>query len=854
MCRRILLALVLACSLVACAAPAAHAHVTPTRNLEALAHVDEFPVPSNGIRWAYSSCWAYVHSDGREYALLGVSNGTAIYNITDPEAPFRVAFIPGPPSIWREMKQYRSWVYIVTEGTGTGRGVQIVRMTNPDLPVLVNTYSGAFQRSHTVSVDTTRALLMCSGTWNGTGFQTGVRVLSLANPESPVEIGAWPGTPLPLPDSSYVHDVDIDGTRWWLSSIGAGLLRLVDATNPAQPVLLRDFGYPLARTHSSSLGENGRHVYATNEDNALPITIIDVLDPKAMQVVGEFTSNPVAIMHNPRVLGSELWVSAYTEGVRVFDLTDPLRPALCAWGDTYDGPSGGYNGIWEVCPYLPSGTIVASDMSTGLHLFRARREHGFLWVRVRDAGDQSPLAGAHAALASGDVHSETAADGYCTLAPMAGADVLHVSRFGYESVSLPFSITQGGRDTIDVALTRLPTRDVTVAVTHATTLAPIEGAHVEFQGTPIHGHTGADGRVSLGETPIQSHDVEVTAPGFVSREFAWWPAAAPLSVPLSPVAHWDALETWNAGWIVGATGDDATSGLWTRVEPLGTGPRPAATRPQPALERPGFIPRPRPSPLHEEETILTQGNAAPYFDNTPSPGSFCFVTGQGTDSTQWDQADVDGGRTTLTSPWLPVSGMSRPTLSLWRWFYSHDALDTEQPDPDDSLTILVTANGLTWVRAETIRGWADRWTESRFDVQALVGPSNFVRVRFVATDGNRPTAVEAAIDDVALWDGEAEPLSVPPTGGSLRMGRAEPNPASEEVTFAVMLVEAHEVRLEVHDISGRLVHAESRRLPAGESAWRWDGRSNGSRAPAGVYHARLRVGEETRVRRFALTR
>jgi len=851
---RILLRTLLPGALLASVALPARAHQPPARNLATLAHLNQYPVPADGIRWPYSSCWAYAHADGREYALLGVSDGTAIYNITDPEAPYRVGFIAGPPSIWREMKSYRSWVYIVTEGTGTGRGVQIVRMTDPENPVLVNTYVGSFLRSHTVSVDTTRALLVCNGTWNGAGSQTGVRVLSLADPESPVEIGWWPGTVVPFGDSLYVHDTQIDGTRWWFSSIGAGTLRAIDASDPAQPTLLHDFSYPLARTHSSWIEGSGRYVYACNEDNGLPITVIDVQDPAAMQVVGGVTSNPAAIMHNPRVLGSELWVSAYTEGVRVFDLADPVRPAMSAWADTYEGPSGGYNGAWEVCPYLPSGTVVASDMNTGLFLFRPQRLHGVIWVRVRESGSGAPVPAAHAELASEELHSTTDASGLATLAPLPGADSVVVSRFGFATARVPFAIATGARDTIDISLVRLPARDVSVRVTDLVGGGPIAGAHVEFVGTPLHDHTDAAGEAAWEAAPVQAYTIDVSAPGYAPQSLTWWPTVAPLRLPLEPVLLWDALESASTGWTVGAPGDDATSGVWTRVEPLGTGPRSGAIAPTRAIARPGLPPRPGESPLHEDHELPTQGNAAPYADNTPV-GSFCFVTGQGTDSTNWDQADVDGGRTTLTSPWLPLIGMTRPMVSLWRWFHSYDATDTEQPDPADHLVLSLSRDGVSWTVVDTIRGRANAWTETRIDVRASLGAGSLVKLRLAATDGGLPSTVEAAVDDVAVYDGEAIALEVPPPDLALHLALTGPHPARGQVSFSLQVPMTGRVDFEVLDIAGRRWHADSRELSRGRHTLTWRGvHARGGRAAAGVYLARVRVAGEERVQRFVLAR
>src|SRR5436190_1173629 len=71
----------------------AHAQVT-SRNVTLLSHVNEYPSAPFGLRFAYSACWSYIHPDGREYAVLGVASGTAIYNVSDPVFPHRVAFIP----------------------------------------------------------------------------------------------------------------------------------------------------------------------------------------------------------------------------------------------------------------------------------------------------------------------------------------------------------------------------------------------------------------------------------------------------------------------------------------------------------------------------------------------------------------------------------------------------------------------------------------------------------------------------------------------------------------------------------------------------------------------------------------
>ncbi|MDP7529650.1 MAG: hypothetical protein QGH61_09990, partial [Candidatus Marinimicrobia bacterium] len=56
-------------------------------NVPLLAHVNDYP--SVG----YNDCWGYTAPDGREYAFLGVRNGTSILDITDTDNVYEVTFI-----------------------------------------------------------------------------------------------------------------------------------------------------------------------------------------------------------------------------------------------------------------------------------------------------------------------------------------------------------------------------------------------------------------------------------------------------------------------------------------------------------------------------------------------------------------------------------------------------------------------------------------------------------------------------------------------------------------------------------------------------------------------------------------
>jgi hypothetical protein len=44
---------------------------------------------------------------GREYALMGLANGVAVVDITNPEAPQQIGAANGTTTTWRDMKVYQ---------------------------------------------------------------------------------------------------------------------------------------------------------------------------------------------------------------------------------------------------------------------------------------------------------------------------------------------------------------------------------------------------------------------------------------------------------------------------------------------------------------------------------------------------------------------------------------------------------------------------------------------------------------------------------------------------------------------------------------------------------------------------
>ncbi len=175
----------------------------------------------------------------------------------------------------------------------------------------------------------------------------------------------------------------------------------------------------------------------------------------------------------------------------------------------------------------------------------------------------------------------------------------------------------------------------------------------------------------------------------------------------------DDLET-DTGWTAGVAGDTATTGIWTRVDPIGTG-------------------------------------AQPEDDHTPGAGRFCFVTGQGTPGGGVGENDVDGGTTTLVSPPFDLAGADESEVGYWRWFSNNAG---GNPGEDVLRIDISNDNGSNWTTVETVgptgAAASGGWRFHMFRVADVVTPTSAMRLRFVASDLGGGSIVEAGVDDLVI--------------------------------------------------------------------------------------------------------
>lgn len=337
--------------------------------------------------------------DGKEYALIGLSNGTAFIDISDPVNPVYLGKLPTETgsTLWRDLKVYNNHVFVVSEASS--HGMQIFDLThlrdvpNPpvtfDADLVYNPFGGS---AHNIVINEETGYAYPVGTGAAGG---GVHFINVQDPMNPVDEGDWQ-------DISSVHDsqvvvyngpdADYQGREILINSVGWGnVVSIVDITNKANPQLISSFNYSNpAYTHQGWFTEDHKYFILGDEIDESTVgfdtrtIVFDLSDLDNPQHHFDYFGPTQAIDHNGYVLGDKYYLANYTAGLRVLDISDIENENMTEIGyfDSYpNGHPVSYEGAWSVYPYFGSGNIVISDM-----------QRGFVLVKSSEVDTEDPVA------------------------------------------------------------------------------------------------------------------------------------------------------------------------------------------------------------------------------------------------------------------------------------------------------------------------------------------------------------------------------------------------------------------------------------------------------------------------------
>lgn len=302
---------------------------------------------------AYNDCWGYSAPNGVEIAILGLSQGVSFVDVTDPRNPIEVAFFQGLPTTHRDFRTYEEFVYEVNE---TGGGLRIYDLSDPRHPLFVRNWDETFTTAHNIGIYDGFAYVVGA---KKDGGNVGTRILDLSAPFQPDEVGSY--------TDHYVHDIFVRDDVAYMSTIQRGGFTVVNVSDKSQPRHVTFRPYSGANTHNAWLSKDSKHLLTTDETSGGHLRIWTTRD---WSEVAEWSAHPSASIHNVLVKGDSAYISYYTEGFHVLDISKPMFPVPVASYDTWPGASGGFNGAWGVYPFAKSGNIYVSDIATGLYVIR----------------------------------------------------------------------------------------------------------------------------------------------------------------------------------------------------------------------------------------------------------------------------------------------------------------------------------------------------------------------------------------------------------------------------------------------------------------------------------------------------
>lgn len=370
----------------------------------------------------------------KEYALVGLTDGVSFVDVTNPNKPELVGVLaesewPLKSSIlatedfpacnlglgtsitakavtkgtaWRDMKVYDHHMFVVSDGQLHGMQVFDLSRLRAYKGIPLSFQEDAlyteFGNAHNIAINEETgfgyAIGVTSAERCGSRQATGLHMIDLRNPKNPEFAGCYVDPETEFSSSvnvgtGYIHDTqcvnysgpDLEhrGKELCFSS-AEGAVVITDVSDKQAPKTLAAHSEPsMEYSHQGWLTEDQRYFLMNDEldelnfGRATKTYIWDLNDIEQPQFLGYHTHTTPSIDHNLYVHNQYVLQSNYTSGLRIFNLLNLEDAQLNEEGFFDSEPShndANFSGTWSNYPFLPSGTILLSDIYNGLFILR----------------------------------------------------------------------------------------------------------------------------------------------------------------------------------------------------------------------------------------------------------------------------------------------------------------------------------------------------------------------------------------------------------------------------------------------------------------------------------------------------
>ncbi|MEP0133222.1 MAG: choice-of-anchor B family protein [Eudoraea sp.] len=322
---------------------------------------------------------------GKEYALVGVNNGTAFVDITDTEQLIYLGKLPSATvsSSWRDIKVYQDHAFIVSEAGGHGMQVfDLTKLRNvvnaPETFVADTRYTG-FGNAHNIVINEVSGYAYAVGTET---FNGGAHFINIQDPKNPIAAGGY-GANGYSHDAQVVSyngpDADYTGQEIFIGA-NENQVAIVDITDKDNPMQISTFQYTnIGYTHQGWFSEDQRYFILGDELDEIQLgfdsrtLVFDLSDLDNPILHTTYLGETAAIDHNGYVKGDIFYLANYTAGVRILDISGIDGQSIVEEGffDSYPtNNTAAFEGVWSVYPYFESEKIIVNDINSGLFVIK----------------------------------------------------------------------------------------------------------------------------------------------------------------------------------------------------------------------------------------------------------------------------------------------------------------------------------------------------------------------------------------------------------------------------------------------------------------------------------------------------
>lgn len=379
--------------------------------------------PSNNNEPRLNDIWGWIDPETqKEYALVGLTDGVSIVDVTDPVEPVVIAKLLEPntaqksvmsyddlqyhddhdgfkeASSWRDIKVYQNTMYVVSEQPSYGMQIfnltRLRDITNPPAFLNEDTRYTEFGNAHNLAINEDTGFAYIVGITSGMvcSDRGGLHMVDLNDPLNPQYAGCYFDEQTGgRTKDGYIHDtqcVIYEGADeqyagnelCFSSSENSFLITNVDGNKDNSTTISATVYEGNRYAHQGWLSEDHRYFFMNDEldelQNSTPTRtyIWNIEDLENPVFLDYYEHNTQSVDHNLYITGGMMYQANYTAGLRVLDVQNPDLPVETGFFDTtpnIDNPQ--FSGLWSVYPWLSGDKVIVSDINNGLFVLKVQR-------------------------------------------------------------------------------------------------------------------------------------------------------------------------------------------------------------------------------------------------------------------------------------------------------------------------------------------------------------------------------------------------------------------------------------------------------------------------------------------------